>query len=55
MGREATGFLHLDPDLEAYMENEHGGSRLTSSLSIDHENAEGGTEVVKGFHRHIQE
>ncbi|KAI9769685.1 MAG: hypothetical protein M1840_003922 [Geoglossum simile] len=53
-GGEATGFLHLDLDLEAYLVDRQGGSRLTSSLSIDHEDAEGCTVVVKGFHRHLQ-
>ena len=54
-GGEATGFLHLDLDLEAYLANGQGGSRLTSSLSLDDEEADGCTVLVKGFHHHILE
>ena len=36
------------------MADGRGGSRLTSSLSIDDEDAEGCTVVVKGFHRYLR-
>ncbi|KAI9766744.1 MAG: hypothetical protein M1840_006388 [Geoglossum simile] len=52
-GGEATGFLHMDLDLEAFLEDGWGGSRLTSSLSLDDEDGDGCTVVVKGFHRHL--
>jgi hypothetical protein len=52
-GGEATGFLHMDLDLEAFLKDGRGGSRLTSSLSLDDEDGEGCTVVVKGFHRHL--
>jgi hypothetical protein len=52
-GGETTGFLHLDLDLEAYLTDGRGGSRLASSLSLDDEEVDGCTILVKGFHRHI--
>ena len=48
-----TGFLHMDLDLKAFLADGEGGSRLTSSLSIDDEDELGCTVVVKGFHRHL--
>jgi hypothetical protein len=53
-GGEATGFLHLDLDLEAYITDGRGGSRLTSSLSLDNEDMDGCTVVVKRFQRYIR-
>ncbi|KAI9775005.1 MAG: hypothetical protein M1839_001605 [Geoglossum umbratile] len=52
-GGEATGFLHMDLDLEAFLEDGRGGSRLTGSLSLDDEDREGCTVVVKGFHHYL--
>jgi hypothetical protein len=52
---EATGFLHMDLNLEAFLEDGQGGNRLTSSLSIDDEDSSGCTLVVKGLHRHLRE
>jgi hypothetical protein len=51
--REPTGFLHLDLDINAYEKDRRGGNRLTSSLSLDNEEADGCTVVVKGFHNHL--
>ena len=51
---EATGFLHMDLNLEAYLRDGSGGNRLTSSVSIDDEDELGCTVAVKGFHHHIQ-
>src|SRR5256885_15304152 len=50
---QATGFLHMHLDLEAFLADRDGGSRLTSSLSIDDEDELGCTVVVKGFHQHL--
>jgi hypothetical protein len=52
-GGESTGFLHMDLDLEGFLEDGRGGSRLTSSLSIDDEDMLGCTVMVKGLHRHL--
>jgi hypothetical protein len=38
---EPTGFLHLDLDIKAYGKDGRGGNRLTSSLSLDDEKADG--------------
>ena len=51
---EATGFLHMDLNLEAYLRDGSGGNRLTSSVSIDDGDELGCTVVVKGFHHHVQ-
>jgi hypothetical protein len=53
-GGEATGFLHLDLDLQAFVEDGQGSNRLTSSLSLDDEEEDGCTVVAKGFHQHIR-
>ena len=50
---EKTGFLHLDLDLTAYMASGQAGNRVAGSLSLDDEDSEGCTVVVKGFHKHI--
>lgn len=54
-GGESTGFLHMDLDLEGYLADGRGSSRLTSSVSIDDEDSLGCTVAVKGFHRHVRE
>jgi hypothetical protein len=50
---EATGFLHMDLNLSAFIDDGTGGSRLISNLSIDDEDSEGCTMVVKGLRRHL--
>ncbi|KAH0563246.1 hypothetical protein GP486_002191 [Trichoglossum hirsutum] len=50
---DTTGFLHIDLGLDNYLKDERGGSRLTSSLSLDDERKDGCTLVVKGFQRHL--
>ena len=53
-GGEVTGFLHLDLDLEAFVEGDgQGGNQLTSSLSLDDKEKDTCTIVAKGFHQHI--
>ena len=51
---EATGFLHMDLSLEAYLANETGESWLTNSLSIDDKDSQGCTVIVKGLHHHLR-
>jgi hypothetical protein len=52
-GGETTGFLHMDLDVSRYIADGRGGSRLSSSLSVDDEEMDGCTVVVKGMQRHI--
>jgi hypothetical protein len=50
---ERTGFLHLDLNVARFVKDGHGANLLSSTLSLDDEDDEGCTVVVKGFHRHI--
>jgi hypothetical protein len=50
-----TGFLHMDINIEKFLQDQIGASQLTSSLSLDMETNDGCTLVVPGFFRHIQE
>ncbi|KAH0536764.1 hypothetical protein FGG08_006402 [Glutinoglossum americanum] len=52
-GGEATGLLYMDLNLNTYLAYGSGGNRLTSSLSIDDEDPDGCTVVVKRLHRHL--
>jgi hypothetical protein len=48
-----TGFLHIDLNIDEYDKNRQGVDRLTSSLSLSHENERNCTVVVPGFHKFI--
>ncbi|KAH0537122.1 hypothetical protein FGG08_006055 [Glutinoglossum americanum] len=54
-GGETTGFLHLDLNTSKFVQDGSGGNLLSSSMSLDDEEADGCTVVVPGFHRHIKE
>lgn len=52
---ESTGFKHLDLNVPALLNNGRGANIIQTSLSLDHEDPDGCTILVPGFHRHIRE
>ena len=52
---EKTGFLHMDLNLDRFVETGYGGNLISGSLSLDDEDDEGCTVVVEGFHLQIHE
>lgn len=52
---DATGFFHVDINLKRFIEEAIGTSQLTSSISLDNENATSCTIVVPGFDKHLPE
>lgn len=54
---EKTGFLHLDINVGQYLKSDNNNilHLLSSSLSLDHESAQGCTVLVPGFHHHIKD
>jgi hypothetical protein len=52
---ESTGFLHLDINVETYLETGQGGNLISSGMALDDEDDRGCTVVVPGFHHHIRD
>ena len=52
---DRTGFLHMDLDIQEYMESKQGVNLFTGSVSFDDEDAQTCTMVVPGFHHHIED
>lgn len=53
---ESTGFQHLDMNVHRYYESKEGQiNMIQGSFSLDDEDAEGCTMVVKGFHKNIRQ
>ncbi len=51
---DPTFFRHIDMNVNKYLEDGHGGNIIQGSVSLDVENAHGCTEIVPGFHNHIE-
>ncbi len=51
---DPTFFRHIDMNVPKYLEDGHGGNIIQGSVSLDDENAHGCTEIVPGFHKHIE-
>jgi len=51
---DPTFFRHIDMNVSKFLEDGHGGNIIQGSVSLDHEDEEGCTEIVPGFHKHIR-
>ena len=52
---ESTQFHHLDLNMKNYIEHGWGLNAIQGSLSLDDENDNGCTVIVKGFHKYISQ
>ena len=50
-----SAFRHIDLNIDQFLATGRGANAIQGSVSLDNESAEAGcTELVKGFHRHIE-
>ncbi|KAF8450059.1 hypothetical protein BDZ91DRAFT_802861 [Kalaharituber pfeilii] len=52
---ESTGFHHFNLNVQNYLSKSCGRNAVQGSVSLGHEDEEGCTVLVKGFHRRLQE